>query len=58
MLLHCGDFTMYSQEKEFRRFNEWVGTLPHPKKIVIAGNHERLLEESRIVSLLGLVSKV
>ena len=47
---------MYSQEREFRHFNEWLGTLPHPRKVVIAGNHERLLEGSKIVSLLGLVS--
>ncbi len=21
-------------------FNEWLGTLPHPHKLVIAGNHD------------------
>ncbi|XP_063692736.1 metallophosphoesterase domain-containing protein 1-like [Bolinopsis microptera] len=44
VLLHCGDATIRSFKKEFVSFNEWIGALPHPKKIVIAGNHDRFLE--------------
>lgn len=27
--------------------NDWLGTLPHPHKIVIAGNHDRAFQGSR-----------
>jgi Icc-related predicted phosphoesterase len=40
ILIHCGDFTYMSREKEITAFNEWLGTLPHKHKLVIAGNHE------------------
>jgi len=40
VLLHTGDFTMRGGEQEVIDFNEWLGTLPHKHKIVIAGNHE------------------
>ena len=26
-------------------FNDWLGTLPHKHKIVIAGNHDLILDE-------------
>ena len=31
---------------EVKQFNNWLGTLPHKHKIVIAGNHELSLDES------------
>ena len=40
VLLHTGDFTMRGDEQEVINFNQWLGTLPHKHKIVIAGNHE------------------
>jgi len=45
ILIHAGDFTMFS--KSFRAiedFNNWLGELPHPHKIVVPGNHEFFLE--------------
>lgn len=44
VLLHCGDLTLRSFKKEYIEFNKWIGSLPHPYKIVIAGNHDRTLE--------------
>jgi len=55
-LIFCGDlllknggfFTINSTSYPplfFRSFNEWLGTLPHPNKIVIGGNHDRYLNE-------------
>ena len=45
VLLHAGDFTRRGELDELRDFNDWLGTLPHPNKIVIAGNHDRICEE-------------
>ena len=45
VFLHTGDFT-YKKSKDLNQmeqviqFNDWLGTLPHKHKIVIAGNHE------------------
>lgn len=44
VLLHAGDFSMRGKEPEIIAFNEWLGKLPHPHKIVIAGNHDLLFE--------------
>lgn len=44
ILIHAGDFSMQGHLPEVSRFNEWLGTLPHKHKIVIAGNHERTFD--------------
>ncbi|GMT37091.1 hypothetical protein PFISCL1PPCAC_28388 [Pristionchus fissidentatus] len=35
-----GDITSYGDAETLMQFNEELGSLPHPNKIVIAGNHE------------------
>ncbi|XP_045585223.1 metallophosphoesterase MPPED2 [Procambarus clarkii] len=45
VLLHAGDFTQRGTIAEARQFNDWLGTLPHPHKVVISGNHEVLLDQ-------------
>ncbi|XP_056640978.1 UPF0046 protein T07D4.2 [Diorhabda sublineata] len=40
IFIHAGDFTKCGQKEEVIQFNEWLGSLPHRYKIVIAGNHE------------------
>jgi hypothetical protein len=46
ILIHCGDFTHKNDWKTAKYpssltlFNEFLGTLPHPIKLVVAGNHE------------------
>jgi Icc-related predicted phosphoesterase len=45
-LIHAGDMTGRGTEKEIREFNQWLGTLPHKHKIVIAGNHDYLFESN------------
>jgi len=40
VLLHAGDFTLNGGFSEVEHFNEWLGTLPHKHKVVIAGNHD------------------
>ncbi|XP_052255058.1 metallophosphoesterase domain-containing protein 1-like isoform X1 [Dreissena polymorpha] len=44
ILLHAGDFTLRGSLREVHEFNILLGHLPHPVKIVIAGNHEDCLE--------------
>ena len=40
IFIHTGDFTNYGKREEVEKFNNWLATLPHPHKVVIAGNHE------------------
>ena len=40
VLLHGGDFTSFGKREDVLDFNEWLGTLPHPHKLVVLGNHE------------------
>lgn len=51
ILIHAGDAGRRGTIEELRAFNEFLGRLPHPQKIFIAGNRdysfERQPEESR-----------
>jgi predicted phosphohydrolase len=40
ILVHAGDLTMFGSLDEVAAFDAWLGTLPHPHKVVIAGNHD------------------
>lgn len=40
VFIHAGDFSRCGESKEIQEFNEFVGSLPHKHKLVIAGNHE------------------
>jgi predicted phosphohydrolase len=45
ILIHAGDFTMFSRSlRSILDFNEWLGELPHGRKVVCAGNHETFLQ--------------
>lgn len=44
VLIHAGDFTMRGTEPEIRCFHRWFTSLPHPHKVVVAGNHDWLFE--------------
>jgi Icc-related predicted phosphoesterase len=46
ILLHAGDVSKRGKEQEIKEFNDWLGELPHPHKVVIAGNHDFLFEEN------------
>lgn len=45
LLIHAGDLSPRGRPKEIRRFNNWLATLPHRHKVVIAGNHDFLFED-------------
>lgn len=40
VLIHAGDFSEIGLPSEVLKFNEQLACLPHPTKIVIAGNHD------------------
>jgi Icc-related predicted phosphoesterase len=44
ILVHAGDLTDMGDLADVEDFNDWLGTLPHPQKLVIAGNHDFCLE--------------
>ena len=46
LLLHAGDFSMACRPDEIERFDRWLGSLPHPHKVVVAGNHDFLFERA------------
>lgn len=45
VLIHAGDASMLGREYEIRAFNDWLGTLRHPHKIFVAGNHDWIFEK-------------
>lgn len=44
LLIHGGDFSMRAKGHEVLEFAKWIKSLPHPHKIVIAGNHDMACE--------------
>jgi Icc-related predicted phosphoesterase len=47
VLVHAGDITRRGSIDEVNNFNEYLGTLPHAYKIIIAGNHDFCFERNR-----------
>lgn len=45
ILIHAGDLTYYGDSDEIRAALEWLQSLPHKRKIFVAGNHDMLFEE-------------
>src|SRR5262245_57714244 len=48
ILVHAGDLTDLGDETDVVDFDRWLGTLPYPHKIVIAGNHDFLFERDPV----------
>ncbi|KAL6060384.1 putative phosphoesterase [Balamuthia mandrillaris] len=44
VLIHCGDFSLSCKEEELLDFTEWIAELPFAHKIVIAGNHDVMMD--------------
>ena len=45
VLIHAGDLTAHGELDELTDVNAWLGSLPHPHKLVIAGNHDYVCEQ-------------
>jgi Icc-related predicted phosphoesterase len=46
ILIHAGDLTDMGDLSDVGDFNDWLGTLPHKHKLVIAGNHDFCFENN------------
>lgn len=44
MLIHAGDMTNEGTVKEIQAQIDWMATLPHKEKIIIAGNHDSFFD--------------
>ena len=53
ILIHAGDVTRYGTFEDLYDFNKYLGSLPHPYKIVIAGNHDFCFRQFGIISVNG-----
>ncbi|EGD99798.1 hypothetical protein TESG_07135 [Trichophyton tonsurans CBS 112818] len=46
ILLHSGDLTQSGSKDELQQAHDWLNTLPHQHKVIIAGNHDSCLDPS------------
>ena len=46
VLIHAGDFTNTGRMKNTAKFCEWFSSMPHPHKILIAGNHDTTMHKA------------
>jgi len=44
VLLHAGDLSSWGKVSELKKTIYWLASLPHPVKIIIAGNHDLCLD--------------
>lgn len=50
LLIHAGDLTQNGTREELQRQLNWLNSHPHPHKIAIAGNHDRVLQRPAVIS--------
>ena len=44
LLIVAGDFCAHGKQGEARNFVAWLRELPHPHKVIVAGNHDLCME--------------
>lgn len=54
ILIFAGDISRQGSSRAIADFNAWLALLPHPEKVVIAGNHDTLFERNPGVGRLLL----
>lgn len=47
LLIHAGDFSSQGHKWEAERFLEWMQKQPYSAKVLICGNHEREIEDTK-----------
>ena len=40
IFIHCGDYSYTGSQKSLKKFNDFLGNLPHKHKLYVPGNHE------------------
>ncbi len=58
ILIHAGDLLLFSKDKILEDFNDFLGTLPHRYKIVIAGNHDSCFQTAPEASRARLTNAI
>lgn len=53
ILIHAGDLTQSGTFKELQAALDWLKRQPHPHKLVVAGNHDLLLDPSLDATAAG-----
>ena len=55
VFIHAGDLCRHGSLDELRHVADWSARLPHPHKIVVAGNHDRCFVDAagEALALLG-----
>lgn len=56
IFIHAGDFSACGNINEIQEFNNFLGELKHPHKIVICGNHELSFDPTLTRSVTGTTS--
>ncbi len=51
VFIHAGDFSYSGQPREIEKFKSFLKSLPHPKKVFIAGNHDITFDKERYEGL-------
>jgi Icc-related predicted phosphoesterase len=54
VLLHAGDLTNHGTAAEVQAQLDWLASLPHTHKVVIAGNHDKVLDPDFVEHRRGL----
>lgn len=54
ILVHAGDLTMTGTSGQIERAGNWLRSLPHRHKIVVAGNHDWKFERNQAQALFAL----
>ncbi len=47
LLIHAGDLALAGTPKELARAAAWLESLPHQRKVLVAGNHDRALDPAQ-----------
>jgi Icc-related predicted phosphoesterase len=42
IIIHSGDFSSYGHQEDTKDFLKWYHALPHRRKVLVAGNHDKL----------------
>ncbi len=57
ILIHAGDFTDWGSLNDILDFSEWLKSLPHKSKIIVAGNHDIKFESYPEMAIAALKNK-
>jgi Icc-related predicted phosphoesterase len=58
ILIHAGDLFLFGKEAILDDFNDFLGTLPHRHKIVVAGNHDSCFQKAPAASRARLTQAI